>query len=184
LPQEQQFKNALGLYGELKFMQYIQKKMNVDISLYWHKSGSYSKFDFSTDKINFEVKSILSNEIVVPIKHDQLFNEHDNYLATINCEKCDDGETIKEVIMEMQNNDDHFFKNINFSVNIAKELKRISVVDMSEIKFRSFDIRIFEAERINPFYHIPIEVSELKYSFDLSEMTAISESNLRQLILS
>lgn len=181
LPSEQQFKNALGFYGELKFMQYIMEHTGEDISPYWHKSGSYSKYDFSRSNVNYEVKTILSSELSVIIKHSQLFNDNNNYLVVASCEKNDAGETIKELMSVLTQNDD-YFNNINFYVNIAKELKRISEVDASTTRFFMIGIYIFEAAKINLLNNIPEELSNLSYIYDLTGKDALTEAQIKEVI--
>ena len=182
LPAEQQFKNALGLYGELKFMQYIWATFKKDISACWHKSGGLSKYDFTLGGINFEVKGHLSNELIVKIKHAQIFNEHICYLAVVRCEKCDDGETIQDLITNLANIP-NTFKNLNYNINLQKELRRISIVDAETLRFKVLNIDVFDAAVINPFEELPGSVSHLTYDLDLSDKTMISEEQLNLVLL-
>lgn len=175
LPAEQALKNIVGLYGELKFMQYAKIRKNIDISLAWHKSGSYSRYDFSNGISNIEIKTVLSEKPEVAIKHHQIFGEHRCFLAVITCEQCENGETIEEVISEMYA-DLTAFNGINFNINLARELKRVSMVDVKEIHFRVKQIQIFSADDINPFPCIPDAVSKLMYKLDISEFTSLSET--------
>lgn len=96
LPAEQAFKNAVGLYGELKFMQYAKERTHVDISTSWHKSGSYSQYDFSNGESSIEIKATMSDNSEVTIKHQQIFGDHPCTLVAINCEQYENGETIEE----------------------------------------------------------------------------------------
>jgi hypothetical protein len=129
LPAEQAFKNAVGLYGELKFMQYAKERTKIDISTFWHKSGSYSQYDFSNGESNIEIKTTMSDNSEVTIKHQQIFGDHPCTLVAINCEQYENGETIAEVIAAMYADSDAF-NGMNFSINLAKELKRVSIVDV------------------------------------------------------
>ncbi len=174
LPAEQAFKNAVGLYGELKFMQYVKERTNIDISTSWHKSGSYSQYDFSNGESCIEIKTTLTDNSEVTIKHQQLFGDHPCTLVAINCEQYENGETIEEVISAMYSDSDAF-NGINFSINLAKELKRVSIVDVKEIKFCVRQIQFFAAEDINPFPIIPDAVNKLSYNLDISELNSLSE---------
>ena len=174
LPIEQAFKNAVGLYGELKFMQYAKDRKNIDISTSWHKSGSYSQYDFSNGSSSIEIKTTLSDNSEVTIKHQQIFGEHPCTLVAINCEQYENGETIEEVISDMYS-DPNAFNGMNFNINLAKELKRVSMNDVKEIRFGVRQIQFFAVEDINPFPSIPDTVSKLNYKLDISELTPLSE---------
>lgn len=182
LPAEQQSKNALGLFGELKFMQYIWATFEKDISPHWHKSGSLSKYDFTLNRINFEVKSSLSTEMVVAIKHAQIFNEHVCYLIVVRCEKCDDGETIEDLISQFADIP-NAFKNLNYSVNLQKELKRISAVDANTLRLNIIGIDVFDAAEVNPFEELPCNIAHLTYKLDLVDKPTVSEEQLDTVLL-
>ena len=148
LPAEQAFNNVVGLYGELKFMQYAKECTHVDISTSWHKSGSYSQYDFSNGESSIEIKTTMSDNSEITIKHQQIFGDHPCTLVAINCEQYENGETIEEVIAAMYADPDAF-NGMNFSINLAKELKRVSIVDVKEIRFGVRHIQFFAAENIN-----------------------------------
>lgn len=181
LPAEQQFKNALGLYGELKFMQYIWTSLKKDVSAYWHKSGSLSRFDFTLNETNFEVKCPLSSELTVAIKHSQLFGDHICYLVVVRCEKTDDGETIHDIIAQLCEIE-NAFKNLNYSINLQKELKRISKVDVETIHFKVLGIDIFDTATLNPFPDLPSRVNGLKYLLDVSDEPTVSLQEIKSVI--
>lgn len=174
LPAEQAFKNAVGLYGELKFMQYAKKRQDIDLSTYWHKNGSYSQYDFSNGKSSIEIKTIMSDSSEVTVKHQQIFGNHPCTLVVINCEQYENGETIEELIISMYS-DPNAFNGINFSINLAKELKRVSIVDIKELRFEVRQIQFFASADINPFPTIPDAVSKLNYKLDISELNSLSE---------
>lgn len=173
LPTEQSFKNALGLYGELKFMQYMLQQHSRDISADWHKSGSNSLFDF-TGSTNYEVKSVLSEELEVNIKHSQIFNSHGCVLVVVNCEKYDDGESIYDVIQWLEKNAEGF-STLNVNINLQKELKRIAPSQKSDLRFSALKITLFDSNVINPFEILPDKVSNLSYLYDLSDKSYIEE---------
>lgn len=181
LPAEQSFKNALGLYGELKLMEYVYRHFNIDISIWWHRSGSYSKTDFSLNKCNLEVKTVLSPELIVKIKHNQIFNDHPCVLAVANCEKYDNGETIEQLISAFSKIPDAY-NGINYSLNLEKELKRISPTDINETKFYLIGFSFFISSIVNPFFSVPPSVRELKYSLDLSDDEQLDQHELLDLL--
>lgn len=181
LPVERAFKNAVGLYGELKFMQYIKERKNIDISNSWHRSGPYSKYDFSNDDLGIEIKTTLTDNMNISIKHQQIFENGSCTLVVISCEQYENGETIEEIISEMYS-DPIAFKGMNFSINLAKELKRVSVNAVKALRFGVKEIQFFEANRINPFPFIPEGVSELNYKLDISDIIPLTESEIDSII--
>lgn len=181
LPSEQSFKNAIGLYGELKFMQFAVERYNHDISNSWHKRGSYSQYDFSNEEMSIEVKSTTSEQRSIAIKHQQIFGEHPCWLAIVICERYENGETIEEVISDMCR-DMKSYKSINFSINLAKELKRVSANDVKETRFSVCEIQLFDTKKINPFGTVPDTIDNLEYRLDLSGKEEISASLVETLI--
>ena len=95
LPVEQAFKNAVGLYGELKFMEYVYQRTKIDISISWHRSGSFSQYDFSNGDRSIEIKTTLSENHEITIKHQQIFGDHSCSLVVIICELYENGQTCK-----------------------------------------------------------------------------------------
>ena len=180
LPQEQQFKNALGLYGELKIIEYFYNNFEKDISPYWHKSGSSSKNDFTLEKLGLEVKTILSEELIVTIKHSQLLNNR-IFLCVVNCEKNDVGETLK-VLSEKLIKNSSYCNGYNFNLALTKELKRISNSDFLETTFNVLSINIYDAAKINPFSTIPDDVTKLIYDYDLNGKNTVSEKIITEVI--
>lgn len=179
LPEEQQFKNALGLYGELKFLEYIYKTYNVNLTDYWHLSGSFSQFDISTKLYNIEIKTTLTDN-VVKIKHKQIFNEHNNYLVSIVCEKYDSGETLEQLIKKNNN----IFSNLSFAIKLKKELKKINSTDIQSLKFYMNELHIYKADTINPFKLISDDITELTYNYNLSEQIELDNNSIITLLKS
>lgn len=181
LPKEQQFKNALGLFGELKLIEYFWTQYSIDISGYWHKSGSFSKFDFAFSNFAFEAKTILSESLIVPIKHNQLFTSEKVYLCVLNCENSDIGETIEQLIKRLLDTP-QCCCSFNFTLNLEKELKRITITDLNETKFNLLTMNMFKASDLNPFGSIPDEISKLTYNYDLVGKDALSNKNIKEII--
>lgn len=168
LPSEQGYKNAVGLYGELKFMQYILETFSEDISTAWHRSGSLSKYDFSGHETCLEIKTTASADGCIAIKHKQVFERHPCFIGVVCCDPFDGGETIEDVIISMERTPNGF-NSLNFSINLAKELKRVSPKDVRELRFAVTSIRVFRAESINPFAVLPENVFSLTYKLYIEE---------------
>ena len=181
LPGEQGTKNAIGLYGELKFMQLVYSSYGKDISELWHRKGSYSQYDFSNGKESLEVKTTLSDQSEVSIKHEQIFSEHPCYLVVVNCDRYENGETIEELIESMRR-EPGAFRGMNFSINLAKELKRVSSKDVRETRLDVRYTDIYNTKIINPFPIIPEGVNHMTYRLDVSEFEGLSNEQKEILI--
>ena len=167
-PAEQAFRNLVGLFGELTVIKYVYDNYGIDISENWHKSVTDGKYDFVLDGFNVEVKSTLSAEKTVEIKHTQLFNNNTNYLAVVILEKNNAGISVNQLIQNLFNSP-LYCNNYNFSINIEKERKRISPTESENVFFAAKEVLFYDAKEINPFSFIPDEVSSLSYRLDLSD---------------
>ena len=180
-PAEQEYKNLIGLFGELSVIKYVFEKTGKDISSQWHKTGSGGKYDFVLDVLNVEVKSTTSIDKEVEIKHTQIFNASNNYLAVVLLEKDNSGISTNQLIRELLSSKD-YCNNYDFSVNIEKERKRISPTDSENILFSVREISFYYAKDINPFSALPSNINSLTYKLDLSEVreTAIDSIPIKK----
>lgn len=176
-PAEQEYKNLVGLFGELSVIKYLYEQTRQDISASWHKTGSNGKYDFVLDSFNIEVKSSANSDDEVEIKHDQIFNNDNNYLAVVSLEKNNAGISTSNLIHELLS-DPNYCNNYSFSVNVEKERKRISPTDSENILFAVKSIMFYRAKDINPFSSLPDEVGALSYKLDLSNSTSVEVGSL------
>ena len=181
LPSEKKYINAIGLYGELKFMEYCAKKLDLDISQYWHRKGELSQYDFFNEDKFIEIKSNSNGSDIAIIKHNQIFEVLEGYLVLISTNIEDTGETIYELIESMQE-EKKYFNNINFNINLTKEMKRISEFDSQTVRFVVKDIKMFNTKDINPFDNIPVEIKELNYKYDMIECIEIEKREIMGLL--
>lgn len=165
-PAEQEYKNLVGLFGELSVIKYIYEQTGRDISSFWHKTGSNGKYDFVLNNFNVEVKSSAVNDDEVKIKHDQIFNNDNNYLAVVSLEKSNAGMSTSGLMHELLS-DSNYCNNYDFFVNVEKERRRISPTDAENIFFNVKNIVFYSSKDINPFLSLPKEVHELSYKLDL-----------------
>lgn len=181
LPAEEKLKNAVGLFGELMFMKTVYETFGKDLSKFWHLTGPYSKYDFSNGSTSLEIKTTLSEQKEVTIKHQQIFGEDTCYLVAVNCNRSETGKTIAEVVESLANIP-NAFNSINFSINLAKELKRVSPNDVLESKmvFSGFDV--YDSYSINPFPVVPDEVSKMTYNLALYCYEPYSQEQLIKLL--
>ncbi len=166
MPRVQKYKNLVGLFGELSFMHCLCRMHKVDLSPYWHKTGSRDKYEFVLKTKNLEVKTTSSSDEEVTIKHSQLFNEENNYLVVVCIEESSSGKTLSQLIDEMKN-DSNYYNNYNFALNIEREKRKVSLVDADFKGFLVKSISVYYADDINPFKEIPDCVSYLNYKIDL-----------------
>lgn len=173
-PKVQQYKNLVGLFGELSFMKTMCQLTGLDFSDRWHKGGSTDKYEITLETKNIEIKTTAATDEEVTIKHAQLFNADHNYLVVVCIEESSAGKTLNELITNMQG-DPIFYNNYNFVLNIEREKKRVSPTDADKKRFSVKSICIFDAADINPFSEVPECVSGLTYKLDLLDKKPIPE---------
>lgn len=176
IPNEQSYKNIVGLYGELCIIKYIYDTYRFDLSPFWHINGSSSKYDFSLNTFNLEIKTTSSKRNAIDIKHIQIFNSDNNILGIIRLNSTKQGLTIKELIASLKKYE-NAFRNINFAVNIEKELKRISKYEIETQRFLPDQYAFYNCKEINPFETLPKNIEEISYKIDLSESNTVDINN-------
>ena len=167
LPKEQQFKNLLGLFGELKFIEYVYSNFSCDLSSKWHQGDEYDKYDFVCSDFNFEVKSILSEETIVKIKHEQIFNYDNNYLVAVRIQKDNSGTTLNDLILDIRNRIP-FINNYEFQLNLEREKNRVSNHDADTVRFKLVNIQAYKATNLETIKNIPECITGLSYKYDLN----------------
>lgn len=175
LPQEQKTKNLIGFYGELKFIELIWKTYGISIASNWHTSGVMSKYDFVFVKANFEIKTTIGCNLIIPIKHSQLFNNANNYLIIMSCELNNSGETLNKLVdrlIELE----PFKNNIQMQIKLLKERARVSENEANETKLFFKEYRAFKVSSLETITGIPDYVSDIVYNYDFSK-TKIFELN-------
>ena len=178
LPREQQYKNLVGLMGELLLIEYAYQNFKEDLSIYWHTDGSSSRLDFTCPYANFEVKTTPTDSLSFTIKHNQLFvNSEKNYLIAVSIEENNSGRTLEELISKLLQ-DPNICNSMNFSVNIEKEKRRVSPTEINCRRFVLKKIGIYRAADINPFALIPDSVEDLSYKLNLLPFSIISFSEI------
>lgn len=182
LPREQQYKNLLGLIGELLFIEYVYQNFKEDISEYWHTNGVSSRLDFTCPHINFEVKTTQNGSLCFTIKHDQLFiNPEKNYLIAISIEENNSGRTLEELITSLLQNP-NICNTLKFSINIEKEKRRISPSEINNRKYVLKKIGFYRATDINPFTYVPDCVEDLSYKLNLLPFPSTPTEEIQSLL--
>ena len=159
----------------MSFLKYTASNHNIDLSSHWHKGGSRDKYEISLEDINIEIKTTAAIDEEVTIKHAQLFNMDQNYLAVVCVEETATGQTLNQLISSMLSDQTHF-NNYNFVLNIEREKKRVSPVEANSKTFSVKVIKLYDAANINPFDAISDCVSQLTYKLDLVGKDKIPEN--------
>lgn len=180
LPKEQKLLNGIGLYGELRLIQFVKDKYDVDLTKFWHCGGTFSKYDFNSENFKIECKTTIGDKNIVTIKHDQLFNPDKCVLAKISCDFNDNGESIENIQQKLLSKN-YFFNNLKFSISLMKEIKRISIDNYKNMKLTLNKIDFYFSDAINPFDSIPDNVHNMIYQLDVSKYVAIDENNLGEI---
>lgn len=167
LPKEQQYKNLVGLMGELLFIEFIYNTYGVDISAYWHTDGSSSRYDFVSPFANFEVKTTSNSSFLFTIKHNQLFtNNNKNYLIAVVLSESNVGRTAESLINEMLSAQD-YCNSLHFSINIEKEKRRVSPSELHSRSFVLKKIYAYKTSELNLFKSLPDCIEDLTYKLNL-----------------
>lgn len=178
LPKEQNYKNLIGITGELLFIEFMYKEYGIDISPFWHSEGPASKLDFVCPNANFEVKTTINDSLSFTIKHNQLFDNSGNtYLIAVSIYEDNTGRTLDNIISGLQGNTD-FCNSIQFSENIEKEKRRISPTEMKTKRFSLKRISAYNIKDINPFVVVPDCVEDLSYKLNLLPFLCTDISNV------
>ncbi len=167
LPQDQGFKNLIGLYGELIIMRDVYEKTSVDISCMWHKKSS-DKYDFSDGNRVLEVKTTLSDKLEIKVKHQQLFGREGIILAVVQLEKANAGLSLFQLVEEMEKIP-VFHNGFQYHLILEKELRRVSKKEAQEDMFNCAKVNYYRNTELITFEDIPGNISDLSYSYYLGD---------------
>lgn len=182
LPKEQKILNGIGLYGELKLIQFVKDNYNVDLTKYWHINGVFSKHDFNYKDLKIECKTTVSSKNIITVKHEQLFNSDKCILVKINCDLDNDGESIENLQQKLLSKS-YFYNNLKFSILLMKEIKRISIDNYKNMKFTLKGIDFYYSDEINPFSSIPENVLNMSYQLDISNYNPIDDNYIKEKLM-
>ena len=177
LPQDQKTKNLVGFWGELKFIEHIWSNFGIDVAIKWHTAGTMSKYDFILPKANLEIKTTVGLNLLVPIKHSQLFGDVKNYLIVMSCEFDNSGETLNELIDKLLLLKP-FKNNVQLQIKLLKERARISEREASEMKLVLRDCLSFKASALKTIENIPATISQVAYNYDFNGVAPLMLNSL------
>lgn len=165
---EVSFSNCVGLYGELSFIKRMFSSYQINISRERHNClGSSDKYDFSFGNFNLEIKSTIKNSNIFVIKHSQIFNNSINYIAVINIELDNSGESLIDLYEYFKNSAD-FNRDIDFMIKIEQERKRVDPSDFKDKKFKVSNVRLFKNDTLETIENIPDCIDSINYNYDFT----------------
>lgn len=176
-PKDEIQRNLIGLIGELMFMKKIYEDFGANASNNWHLCGSNSKFDFSFQKFNVEVKTSTNENMTFLLKHSQIFNNQKNYVCVISIIETGEGDSVGSLVDYFSNNVP-FRNNVKFQIAIQKELARVADKKDKERRFVLDTIEVFDCSKLKTIENIPGCISNVQYDYNFSETNSIDVSDL------
>ena len=174
LPKEISYTNLIGLYGELALIKFAYENYNKEIYKYWHNAlGSIDKYDFSLPKYNIEVKTTVKEGMRFEIKHSQIFNEKENFIAVINIDNDNSGSTVEEIFNYFKTTKP-FSDSIDFMIKLQQEKQKVYENDFKEKKFTLSRILLFSNKTISTIEGIPNYIDSIHYMYDFASQKPIS----------
>lgn len=184
LPKESKYKNLIGLFGELSFIIIMFQKYGLDISNEWHSGGSsYDKYDFCFNKFNLEIKSTISNNEIFHIKHNQIFNEQNNYIIVININEDISGNSLDDIYNFLKEKSP-FKNNLSLQIKLNEEKRRVDPNQMKNKKYRVNSYKVFYNKQLKTITNIPDGIYELEYKYDFSNLSSIDLCKIIEIIKS
>ena len=180
LSPDQHRKNAVGLFGELVIIRAFEQ-LGIDVSCFWQLQGPYTKYDFCCTDANLEVKSTLSKDRVVRLKHDQIFNNDNNILVFVQLDENPSGESLVALSDELLNSE-ICFNSLRELIELRKEMLKVNE-DEAMTRYSVKSICCYAADDINPFSgFIPDGVSGLEYKLNLQGFSGSELNSLLKVI--
>lgn len=164
-------RKAIGLFGELSVIR-IAKSLGIDLSCFWQRIGGSSKYDFAMPGTNIEVKTTTRREMVAKVKHEQLFNDDQNYLVFCRAEKSPAGQTVRDFAKELIEIYG-CFSSLESRLALAGELLTIDDAEL-DVPYRLNSYDVYDCREINPIRCVPERVTSISYDLDLTGLQTVS----------
>ena len=171
--------NLIGTIGELILIKVIYEKYKKDLSVGWHNTGNFSKFDFSFDKFNIEVKTTTKDEKKFLIKHNQLFNTQKIFVAIVSLIETGTNYTLDSLVKYFSTTTP-FKNNIRFHIALAKELSKVK--DAADLN-RGFSLKSYDfidKDILETITNIPSNITKIMYEYDFNGVQNINPENIFQ----
>lgn len=182
IPKEESYTNLLGFYGELLFLKTCYLDYNIDLSDNWHVVNTFDKYDFCINDTNcIEIKTTSKNKNVFKLKHEQIFNNLNVFIGTINIKESPSGKTIYELI-ENINKYDVFSKNINFQIKLEEEKRKLNSKYANKNKFVFSDLNVYLNKELNSIEKYPCNISNIVYDYEFEGCKNVEIDELIEII--
>ena len=172
--------NLLGLWGELYVMIYLNK-LNINSFNFWHISSN-DKYDFVFNQYPLEVKTTNSNDKLLTLKHNQIFNDQEKILAGVFCENNNSGMSVNDLV-KILNKSKQISQDIYFQLKLQQELIKINQDDMEKVKFKLNEIKFFNSKELPTISSIPENVLNIIYQYSCENLDTLSDSVIKNMLL-
>lgn len=172
--------NLLGLWGELYVMIYLNK-LNIHSFNFWHISSN-DKYDFVFNQYPLEVKTTNSNDKLLTLKHNQIFNNQEKILVGVFCENNNSGMSVNDLV-KILNKSEQISQNIDFQLKLQQELIKINQDDMEKVKFKLNEIKFFNSKELPTISSIPENVLNIIYQYSCENLDTLSDSVIKNMLL-
>lgn len=175
---EVSFSNLIGVFGELIFIKTFYEKYGIAIDSNWHNSfGSTDKYDFSFKKFNVEIKTTIKDDMRFAIKHNQIFNEKNNYIVVINVDTDNSGYSVSD-LYDFFKATQPFSNNIEFMINLENEKQKVAKSDFYGKRFSLQKMNVFSNKQLVTLKDIPVCIDSIGYMYDFVGQETIDMSLL------
>lgn len=173
------YANVLGLLGEMIFIKKTYEICGKNISQNWHRTGINSKFDFTFSGLNIEVKTTSKSELEFSLKHSQIFNNQNNYVAIVNVLETGEGESI-ETLYDYFQKTKPFSTDVKLQICLNKELARVRKPGKN--KFSLDNISIVNVNDMKKIEDIPSCINNISYDYDFSDDQKMDISKIADIL--
>ena len=173
------YANVLGLLGEMIFIKKVYEVSGKNISQNWHRTGINSKFDFTFSGLNIEVKTTSKSELEFSLKHSQIFNNQNNYVAIVNVLETGEGESI-ETLCDYFQKTKPFSTDVKLQICINKELTRVRKPGKN--KFSLDNIFLIDVNDMKRLDDIPSCISNISYDYDFSDIRKSDINKIKDIL--
>lgn len=175
---EQNFKNLVGLLGELFVIKKVYEDYHHSLANNWHLTGSNSRFDFSFKKCNLEIKATSKSESVFLLKHSQIFNNQNNFVGVCSLIETGEGESIESLFQYFKSIPE-FSQNVKFQLALNDEIMKVNNLSDRRKSFVLDSFKIYSNKNMETLVDIPPMISKIEYEYDFSD---IEESSFDEII--
>lgn len=174
-----EYTNLIGLVGELIVIKEVYENTGVSIASNWQKAGVTSRFDFAFKKMNFEVKTTTSYETKFTIKHNQIFNNQNMFIAIVSLIETGTNYSLQS-LCDYFRGTSVFCNNFEFIFKIELALTKVKNLTDLNKGFSLDDIKFVTRDSMETISNIPVEISSLQYTYDFKNCDDVNWSDIKK----